>query len=171
MAKYLCKLRRGWKEDASGRDDWAQYEAQADHMRPLAGELVIEYYNGIPRLKIGDGINEFSALPYLSVDSFILPKPASVTLLPDQWFPVLDENQRPIENRYYQPVTVQNAVVTPNSKIDLQPTPSDLAIFHEKDITFTAVNAGGNVRVCIVGQKPTKTYTMQVTITEVAIDA
>ena len=170
--KYITRLRRGWKDDATGRDDWAKYEATAGHKKPLEGELVLEYDNGIPRLKIGDGINEFSALPYMSIDSFILPTPASITLFPDAWHPVLDEvTEEPIAKRYYQPVKVDNAIVTPNSKIDLQPSPADLAIFHEKDLTFTAINRGGHVRVCVIGQKPTQEYTIQVTVTEVAENA
>lgn len=186
--KYITPLRRGTRYvDENGatllnsdgtpvRDDWAAYPAQDDYMDPLEGELVLEYEvypNGkkVPRLKIGDGISVFADLEYMSVDSFILPTPASVTLLPDEWKPVLDENNQPITNRYYQPVTVNNAVITPNSKVDLQPSPTDLAIFHEKDITFTAINAGGNVRVCIVGQKPTQEYRIQVTITEVVANA
>lgn len=175
MAKYIFQLRRGWKvTDADGnitRDDWVEYEKKEDHKKPFAGELVVEYDNGIPRLKIGNGTDEFSALPYMSVDSFILPTPASITLLPDAWQPVLDDNDNPILNRYYQPVTVNNAVVTSNSKVDLQPSPEQLAIFHEKDLTFTAINAGGNVRVCVVGQKPTQEYAMQVTVMEVAENA
>ena len=174
--KYLCQLRRGWKYDVDPttglpRDDWAEYETQENHEKPFPGELVLEYDNGIPRLKIGDGIHEFSELPYMSVDSFILPTPASITLLPDEWRPVLNDNNTLIPNRYYQLVTVNNAVITPNSKIDLQPSPEQLAIFYEKDITFTAINAGGNVRVCVVGQMPTQTYTMQATVTEVAENA
>ncbi len=176
MKRYVFQLRRGWKTtDAEGsiiRDDWATYEAQEGHMLPLAGELVLEYDNGIPRLKIGNGVDEFSALPYMSVDSFILPTPATITLLPDEWHPVLDEvTNEPMANRYYQSVTVNNAIVTPNSKIDLQPSPEQLTIFHEKDITFTAINAGGNVRVCVIGQKPTQEYQMQVTVTEVSENA
>ena len=169
--QYICQLRRGIKDDSIGRDDWATYESQSDHMKPLAGELVLEYDNGIPRLKIGDGIREFSALPYMSVDSFILPTPASITLFPEEWNPVLDENEEAIPNRFYQPVTVNNAIITPNSKVDLQPSPEDLAIFHEKDLTFTAINSEGNIRVCVIGQRPTQEYTMQVTVTEVAENA
>jgi hypothetical protein len=169
MAKYIFQLRRGWKDDLTGTNDWAEYELQPHHDKPLQGELVLEYDNGIPRLKIGDGVREFSALPYMSVDSFVLPTPASITLLPDAWQPVLDNvTGEPMADRYYQPVTVNNAIVTPNSKVDLQPSPADLAIFHEKDLTFTAINRGGNVRVCVIGQKPTQKYTMQVTVTEVA---
>lgn len=171
MATYISKLRRGVKDDAIGRNDWADYEAQEGHILPLEGELVLEYDNGIPRLKIGDGVREFSALPYMSVDSFILPTPAYITLVPEAWEPVLDENNQPIPNRYYQPVMVRNAVVTPNSKIDLQPTPDQLSVFATKDITFTAINRGGNVRVCIVGDKPTQDYTIQVTVTEVIENA
>ena len=186
MAKYVLQLRRGTKiVDNNGalalnpngtpiRDDWTTYTAQAGHINPLEGELVLEYEQNvvtgkkIPRLKIGDGTSTFAQLPYMSVDSFILPTTASITLLPNSWQPVLDEHTKePIENRYYQGVTVRNAVITPNSKVDLQPSPADLAIFHEKDITFTAINSDGNVRVCLVGQKPTQVYTIQVTVTEV----
>lgn len=169
MAKYITQLRRGVKDDSTGRNDWAEYEDKEDHILPLEGELVLEYDNGIPRLKIGDGVSEFSALPYMSVDSFVLPTPASITLLPDEWHQLIDEaTNESIPNRYYQLVTVNNAVITPNSKVDLQPSPEQLVVFHEKDITFTAINRGGSVRVCVVGQIPTQEYTMQCTITEVA---
>ena len=117
--------------------------------------------------KIGDGEHEFSQLPYISVDSFILPTSASVTIYPDKWEQTTDENGNVIDNRYYQYVTINNATITPNSKIDLQPRPEDLVIFHEKDLAFTAVNAGGQVRICVVGQKPTQQYTFQATVTEV----
>lgn len=165
--QYISRMRRGVKDDTTGRNDWAEYEKLPNHLIPLEGELVLEYDNGVPRLKIGNGKDEFSALPYMSVDSFILPTPASITLVPNKWEQVLDVNGEPIENRYYQPVTVKNAVITPNSKIDLQPSPEQLAVFAEKDLTFTTINRGGNVRVCVVGQQPTQEYTMQVTVTEV----
>ena len=169
--QYISQMRRGVKDDTSGRNDWVEYEKLPNHLIPLEGELVLEYDNGVPRLKIGNGKDKFSALPYMSVDSFILPTPAYITLVPGAWDPVLDENNQPIANRYYQPVTVRNAVITPNSKIDLQPSPEQLAVFAEKDITFTTINKGGNVRVCVVGQKPIQEYTMQVTITEVVENA
>lgn len=169
MAIYITQLRRGIKDDATGTNDWADYEATEGHIPPLEGELVLEYDNGIPRLKIGDGVREFSALPYMGVESFMLPTKSSITLLPDEWHQVVDEETgEPIPNRYYQLVTVNNAVITPNSKVDLQPSPEQLAIFHDKDITFTAINRGGNVRVCVIGQKPTQEYVVQCTITEVA---
>lgn len=188
MAKYIMQLRRGTKYvDENGatllnedgipvRDDWATYTAQENHIDPLEGELVVEYevVNGTgkrtPRLKLGDGVSTFAELEYISVDSFLLPTQASVTIYPDKWEPVLDGDGNVVENRFYQYVTVKNAVITPNSKVDLQPTPEDLAIFHQKDLAFTAINSGGNVRICVVGQKPTSEYTFNVTVTEVVPD-
>lgn len=162
--KYVFQLRRGWKWDVdpitgSPRDDWATYEDKPDHMKPLEGELVLEYDNGVPRLKIGDGIREFSALPYMSVDSFILPTPAYVHL-GTEWIQDAD-------NRYYQIVEVQNTIITPNSKVDLQPDAIQLSIFHEKDLAFVAENEDGIIRVYCVGQVPQNEYDLQCTITEV----
>ena len=168
MARYIQQLRRGWKDDATGRNDWAEYEAKENHIKPLEGELVLEYDNGIPRLKIGDGISEFSQLPYMSVDSFITPTPTRITLYGgDAWQPV-----EGFERRYIQDVTEQLAgKVTVNSKIDMQPTPDQLYSFQTKDITFTTVNEGGYVRVCVIGERPTNDYEdIQVTITEVIIN-
>jgi hypothetical protein len=160
MAKCILRLRRGWKDDATGRNDWVTYEAKATHKKPLAGELVLEYDNGIPRLKIGDGIHEFSDLPYMSVDSFLLPKPALVHL-GSNWIPDSDD-------RYYQVVTVQNATVTKNSKVDLLPDAIQLSVFHEKDLAFVAENEDGVVKVYCVGQVPTNEYDINTTVTEVS---
>lgn len=179
MSKYICRLRRGVKDDTKGRDDWAEYEKNPSHVRPLEGELVLEYDNGIPRLKIGDGIHKFSELPYMSVDSFILPKQSSITLYGSedtanaakpQWTEEVDGKGNFL-GRYKQVVTVDNASITANSKIDLNPTPAMLASFHEKDVTFVAENDDGVVTVYCVGQKPKNTYTkIPVTVTEVVID-
>ena len=167
MAKYICCPRRGWKvTNDSGdiiRDDWAEYEQDPNHIKPQEGELVIEFDNGVPRIKFGDGINEFSDLPYMSVDSFILPKPISVTLYADRWVKATDD-------RYYQVVSVDNAVITPNSKVDLQPSSEQLSVFHEKDLAFVTENEDGNVSVFCVGQVPTNNYTIQATVTEVIIN-
>lgn len=161
MAKYICQLRRGVKDDATGRDDWAEYESREDHIRPQEGELVLEYYNGVPRLKIGDGIHEFSQLEYMSIDSFVMPTPASITLYADRW-------QQAADKRYFQEVTVANAMITPNSKVDLQPSSEQLAIFHEKDLAFVAENEDGVVSVFCIGQTPTNDYVIQATVMEVA---
>ena len=172
MSKYIFQLRRGKKiTDSDGnviKDDWADYEKMENHMKPLEGELVLEYDNGIPRLKIGDGVSEFSALPYMSIDSFIAPTPTKITLYGgDAW-----QSVEGFERRYTQDITYQVAgKVTANSKIDIQPTPEQLLAFQEKDVTFTTVNEGGNVRVCAIGERPMNDYEdIQITITEVAIN-
>ena len=167
--KYIVQLRRGIKEtDASGsiiRDDWDQYTTEKPQEAiPCAGELVLEYDNGVPRLKIGDGTSEFSELAYMSVDSFIISKVATIRLLGgDAWMLVSD-------GRYTQDITSQlSGKITAHSKIDLQPTPEQLCIFHEKDVAFTTVNEDGNVRVCAIGIRPEQDYeSIYVTITEVA---
>ena len=69
---------------------------------------------------------------------------------------------------YSQVVTIPGA--TKNSKIDLNPTVEQLSIFHNKDITFVVGNNNGIITVYCIGQKPTQDYTMQTTITEVAIN-
>lgn len=166
MVRYIFQLRRGRKEtDKTGtvtRDDWAKYTAEKpDEAIPLEGELVLEYDNGIPRLKIGDGIHTFTDLEYMSVDSFILPKPISVTIYPDKWVQATDD-------RWYQVVKVDNAIITPNSKVDLQPSSEQLAIFHNKDLAFVTENEDGVISVYCVGQVPTNEYTMQATVTEVS---
>lgn len=169
--RYLFRLRRGWKYDqdpetGEPRDDWAEYEKQGEHVDPLAGELVLEYDNDVPRLKIGNGRDPFSKLPYMSVDSFILPKTAKVHIDSTQWRQAEDGD----DDRFYQIVTVQNAVVTVNSKVDLNPSSDDLAIFHEKDLAFVAENHDGQIRIYCIGQTPKNSYTIPVTITEVVCD-
>ncbi len=101
MAKYIVQLRRGIKEKAADgtitRDDWETYtQKKPTEAIPREGELVLEYDNGIPRLKIGNGIDPFSALPYLSVDSFILPKQVATTIYADKWI-MTDDNYNLID--------------------------------------------------------------------------
>ncbi len=182
MARYIFQLRRGVRYvDERGntllnsdgtpvRDDWATYTAQENHVDPLDGELVLEYeYNPttgkkVPRFKIGCDDNIFANLDYISPDSFIMPKPVSVTLYADKWSQATDD-------RWYQEVSVNNAVITQNSKIDLQPNSEQLVIFHQKDLAFVTENEDGIVRVYCVGQVPTNDYEIQATVTEVITNA
>ena len=59
--------------------------------------------------------------------------------------------------------------VTSHSKIDLQPSTEQLAIFHQKDLAFVAENEDGVVTIFCIGQKPTNDYDIQITITEVVV--
>ena len=82
---------------------------------------------------------------------------ASVTLLASAW--------TGIDSLHSQVVSIDG--VTKFSKVDLLPSVEQLAIFHNKDVTFVTENEGGVVTVFAIGDKPTNDYTMQVSITEV----
>jgi NADPH-dependent curcumin reductase CurA len=71
------------------------------------------------------------------------------------------------DSPYAQIVAVEG--VTENSQVDLTPSVEQLAIFHEKDLAFVTENEDGVVTVYAIGQKPENDYTIQVTITEVAV--
>lgn len=87
-------------------------------------------------------------------------KIASVTIYANRWVGTASP--------YSQVVNISG--VTKSSKIDLNPTLEQLNIFYSKDITFVAGNNNGIITVYCIGQKPTNDYTMQATITEVAIN-
>ena len=160
------QLRRGHKDDT--RDDWAEYEAKEDHIKPLEGELVIEYDHGIPRLKIGDGVSEFSQLPYMSIDSFVVPTSAFITLNYNNWQPAIDENGEIMPKTYCQEVVINNATVTPNSKIDLQLNASQLLQLSEIEVSLVAENDSGVITIYAVGDiPPVDCEQIQVTIKEV----
>ena len=186
--RYKFQLRRGWKYDedpetGEPRDDWAKLEEEKpDEAIPGPGELVLEYDNGIPRLKIGNGKDTFSELPYMSVDSFILPKPTTISLYGGEkteektngWTNEYDDDGNLIG--YTQVVSVTNYNITPNSKVDIQPSPKQLAIFHEKDVAFTAItetiDGVTTVTVHAIGTMPQQDYeNIQVTVTEVVLSA
>ena len=67
---------------------------------------------------------------------------------------------------YSQVVAIEGITVT--SKVDLQPSVEQLAIFHQKDLAFVTENEDGVVTVYAIGQKPLNDYVIQATITEVA---
>ena len=68
---------------------------------------------------------------------------------------------------YSQVVTISGT--TERSQVDLKPTINQLAVFHNKDLTFVTENDNGIVTVYALGDKPTNDYTIQVTITEVTV--
>lgn len=68
---------------------------------------------------------------------------------------------------YSQRVTIPT--VTPYTQVDLTPSVEQLSIFHHKDLAFVTENEDGVVTVYAIGQKPENDYTIQVTMTEVAV--
>ena len=68
---------------------------------------------------------------------------------------------------YAQVVNIEG--VTEYSQVDLKPTVTQLAIFHDKDLAFVTENEDGVVTVYALGDKPVNDYIMQVSITEVTV--
>ena len=105
------------------------------------------------------------------VDASVLPVRAFVNILGgnDNWFAedVYDRNGNVVGLRYGQVVNVNNAVITPNSKVDLQISSEQMVIFYEKDLAFVAENDNGVVTVYCVGNIPENSYILQATVTEV----
>lgn len=93
------------------------------------------------------------------INGAVAPKISEVTLLASAW---VGEN-----NLYHQIVDIEG--VTEYSQVDLTPNVEQLLVFYEKDICFVTENEDGVVTVFVIGQKPTNDYTIQVTITEVAV--
>lgn len=81
----------------------------------------------------------------------------SVTVAADSWTGT--------ESPYSQVVTLDG--VTPNSKVDLNPTGEQLNSLTTNRTILNTANDNGTVTVYAIGNKPTEDYTMQATITEV----
>ena len=88
----------------------------------------------------------------------VSPTPvASVKVLASAWV----GNSSP----YSQVVALEG--VTTSTKVDIQLSDEQLAVFHNKDLAFTTSNKNGVVTVYAIGQKPVNDYTFQVSTTEV----
>ena len=106
-----------------------------------------------------------------AINNVSAPTKAFVNILGgvDNWIAedVLDDNNNIIGSRYGQAVNVNNAVITANSKVDLQITSEQMVVFYEKSLAFVAENDDGVVSVYCVGDIPENNYTIQATVTEV----
>ena len=69
------------------------------------------------------------------------------------------------DNLHAQVVALEG--ITQYSQVDLKPSAEQLADFHEIDLAFATENDDGIVTVFAIGDRPTKDYTIEVSITEV----
>lgn len=83
---------------------------------------------------------------------------------------VADDSGNVIGSRYGQVVNVNNAEITPNSKVDLQITSEQMVVFYEKSLAFVAENDNGVVTIYCVGSVPEHNYTVQAIVTEVVVN-
>lgn len=89
----------------------------------------------------------------------VAPKCATITLRASSWAGDMEP--------YSQVVAPSN--ITPNSRIDLQPTIMHFSDMIKYGIALQAVNENGVVTVYAIGGKPTSDYEMQVFITETEV--
>jgi len=134
-------------------DVWIKPEGDAESiLTPADMEKIMAYVEGL-------------------VKSLSQPVRSFVNILggADNWTAedVEDSNGNKIGSRYGQVVNVNNAVITPNSKVDLQITSEQMVIFHEKDLAFVAENDGGVITIYCIGSIPQNDYAIQAVVTEV----
>ena len=142
----------------AGKDGWYTIDSTGKKIRIATIDDIKTGGSG------GDTINEERLSELEELVSKLLAKSlvktATVSLPSSAW--VKDS-----DTQYSQIVSIEG--ITEYSKVDLQPTPEQLAIFHEKDVTFVTENDDGVVTIYCIGQKPLSDYEIQVTITEVEI--
>ena len=143
MAKYITQHRRG------DTDQWL-----ASDIIPKDGELIIEKAtaDGTYKLKIGDGVNKFASLPYVTSGYA-----KTITLLANAWV----GNSSP----YSQVVNID--CITNYSRVDLNPTVEQLAEFTNEGITLVTENTNKRITVWALNKKPSKDYQIQITVIEV----
>lgn len=71
------------------------------------------------------------------------------------------------EKSPYSQMAMVDRSITAHSKVDLQPTPTQLEAMRSKEIGLQAQNNGGTITVVAIGTKPAEDMTMQATVTEV----
>ena len=105
------------------------------------------------------------------IEEFAIPSSAYINILggADNWEAedVKNSSGNVIGVRYGQRVNVNNAVITENSKVDLQITSEQMVIFYQKDLAFVTENDDGVVTVYCVGNIPENDYKIQAIVTEV----
>jgi hypothetical protein len=105
------------------------------------------------------------------IEELAIPSSAYINILggADNWEAedVKDSSGNVIGVRYGQTVNVNNAVITENSKVDLQITSEQMVIFYQKDLAFVTENDDGVVTVYCVGSIPENDYKIQAIVTEV----
>ena len=94
------------------------------------------------------------------IDGSASARMAEVTIVSSAWNEIG-------EGLFAQVVSIDG--ITQYSKVDLLPDVYQLAVFHNKDVTFVTENEDGVVTVYAIGEKPLMDYTMQAQITEVVV--
>lgn len=116
------------------------------------GHLIIEYRNTFKFADAFDDNDDMNtAPPYKNILHL-----KDITLLADNWIPDGDN--------YYQNITLYCA--TKYTKIDLQPTESQILSLQNEGIKLQVINDDGNIRVYSYGGKPSNNFELQATLEE-----
>ena len=147
------------KNRAVSIDDDVITEDENSFISAVRREEATRQANEIDRQEYERLRQEAEALRQEAFETYLrsVPKIVSITLLASAW--------EGAEDPYTQVVSIEG--VTENTKVDLQPSADQLAIFHDKDLAFVTENDGGVVTVFAIGDKPTQDYTIQATLKEV----
>lgn len=112
----------------------------------------------------GEVVEYATKADLLDLANKVAPSPASITIYADRW------EQDEGETMWHQEVVVANATITPYSKVDIQLSAEQIAIFYEKDLAFVTENDGGKVTVYSIGRVPENDYILQATVSEVILN-
>lgn len=156
------------------RGTLSEWNSIDNNIIPLEGEIVIEIdeEKSLHKLKIGDGIHPYSELAYLKagdeIISQVLPRVVRITLEASNWI-----NDPDRSGKYCQYIDLDN--ITPQSRLDLQPSIDQVDEFKRLGIVFTTENHNTNenntnqIKICS-NIKPTTDYLIQASIVETNIE-
>ena len=99
-----------------------------------------------------------------AVEAYMESRVPTVTI---GWVTLLASAWQGTGSLYSQVVSIDG--VTEKSQVNLKPSLEQLAIFYNKNITFSTKNVGGVVTAYVIGQKPENDYTIQVEIVQVSV--
>ena len=131
--------------------DGAQWIVEG-HNKPVAADI----YGTITATNDSDGNKIVDTYVTKTDWQNALPKSTSISILAASW--------TGSANPWSQVVTVNG--VTANSKVDLQPTATQIIDLQNNGVALMTENNSGVITVYALGNKPTSDYTMQVLITE-----
>lgn len=152
MSEKRLKTRIVHKHDTEA--NWAK----AINFVPMEGEIVVydaDDKNAVPRFKIGNGTTNINGLAFKG--EYEQVQAVNLTLPAASWVTN--------EGLHSQVVTIDG--VTATTKVDLQPTPEQATALQNCGSAFVAVNEDGVVTIYAIGVKPTASYSIQATLTEV----
>ena len=155
-------------------DDALRYRNEAEEQKGFAieyanaaGGYVTDAYDWSEKAKASADKAEMYATQLAPAYAYVDIRGGDINWKPEN---VVDANGNVIGSRYGQTVNVNNAVITPNSKVDLQITSEQMVVFYEKSLAFVAENDDGAVTIYCVGSVPANDYRVQAIVTEVAVN-